>query len=208
MKRGKVTDFSELEALADRIGQAVHLDDRNSKFNRETIIKAGAYKQLEQLVKDTPIGKDGSNWFDYTFKGGEHTASYFEKGRSSKAGTLARGWVSDSPQIGKGKPTREQTIEKVNYTPILREGKNLTMEFYNTTPYARAVEYGHRVRYPYFWDENRNYVSGVPRGHGPIVGYVAGQRFIMAGILNGEEAVKKAMSKELHKQIKSVVKKK
>lgn len=190
----KMADFSELEKLADRIDMAVTLDDRASKFNKEKILKAGSYKLMNQLLKDTPHGKNRSNWYDWTFSGGEHSASYHLAGRTHKAGTLARGWVTfpyGNPEIG-GSATLAAGKIQVDSTIIDKSGDELSMTFYNSAPYAAAVEWGHWVKYPWFW--NKESYTRVP-----------GKYYTQRAIWHSEEAVKKAVKKECTEMLKQVV---
>ena len=200
----KMADFSELEDLANRIGMAVLLDDRSSKFNREKILQAGANVLMTQIVKETPPGKNKSNWYDYTYTDGTHSAHYFLAGRSHRAGTLGRGWVmeqSENPELG-AKASGAAAKRKVNITPITKSNDNLSMTFYNVAPYAAAVEWGHWVRLPYFMGP-----PGTPRGHGQILpNKVAPKYSTQRAIWHSEDAVKLAVKKECTKMLKSVVK--
>lgn len=207
--RKGMADFSELEELANRIGKAVRMADSNysgATYSNRELLKTGAYKQMEHLIKETPVGTDRSNWYDWTYPsgggtlGGPHSASYFLAGRTHKAGTLARGWVDDMPEGGSGKPDKSAGKNKVDNTPITKNGDELSMQFYNTAPYAWAIERGHAVRFPYFW------YDGVAPGEGPIVGFVPGQWYIRDAVTHAEADVKKAVTKELSKQLKQVVK--
>lgn len=204
MSRKSNADFSQVEALADRIQLAVSSDDKNSQFNREKILRTGAYRQMDQLIIDAPVGKDGSNWYDYTFVHGKipnRTASYKLKGRTSKAGTLARGWVDDNPRNG-GVPSRGEGKAKVDRTHIVRVGNTLNMKFYNTAPYCYAVEYGHWVRLPYFYSK-----PPAQRGHGEITKYVPGKYFAQRAVWHAERTVKLTIKKETVKALKQVMKK-
>ena len=93
----KMADFHELEELGNRIAMAVALDDRSSKFNREEIIKAASNKQMEYLLKEAPLGKNGSNWYYWYYPPGggnlgvPYSASYPLQGRAHKAGAVAKG---------------------------------------------------------------------------------------------------------------------
>lgn len=206
----KMADFSQLEELGNRINKAVRMADTNysgSTYSNRAILKAGAYKQMEHLLKETPLGKNCSNWYDWYYPpgggdlGGAHSASYYLKGRQHKAGTLARGWVSDMPEGGAArKPGKAVGNKKVDSTPIIKEADGLSMTFWNTAPYAWAVERGHLVRLPYFW-------CGTPPRQGTITGFVPGQWYTMRAVFRAENDVKKAMSKELTKQLRQVVKK-
>ena len=208
----KMADFHELEELGNRIAMAVALDDRSSKFNREEIIKAASNKQMEYLLKEAPLGKNGSNWYYWFYPpgggnlGGPHSASYPLQGRAHKAGTYARGWVSDMPEGGAGrKPGKDAGKQKVNLTPITKTANNLTMLFYNTAPYAWAIERGHLVRMPWFFGttpEERK------PGCGPITGFVPGKWCTMKAVFHAEDDVKKVVAREMSKQLKQVVKKK
>ena len=208
----KMADFHELEELGNRIAMAVALDDRASKFNREEIIKAASNKQMEYLLKEAPLGKNGSNWYYWFYPpgggnlGGPHSASYPLQGRAHKAGALAKGWVSDMPEGGAGrKPGKDAGKQKVNLTPITKTANNLTMLFYNTAPYAWAIERGHLVRMPWFFGttpEERK------PGCGPITGFVPGKWCTMKAVFHAEDDVKKAVAREMSKQLKQVVKKK
>ena len=208
----KMADFHELEELGNRIAMAVALDDRSSKFNREEIIKAASNKQMEYLLKEAPLGKNGSNWYYWFYPpgggnlGGPHSASYPLQGRAHKAGTYARGWVSDMPEGGAGrKPGKDAGKQKVDLTPIKKTANNLTMLFYNTAPYAWAIERGHLVRMPWFFGttpEERK------PGCGPITGFVPGKWCTMKAVFHAEDDVKKAVAREMSKQLKQVVKKK
>ena len=208
----KMADFHELEELGNRIAMAVALDDRSSKFNREELIKAASNKQMEYLLKEAPLGKNGSNWYYWFYPpgggnlGGPHSASYPLQGRAHKAGTYARGWVSDMPEGGAGrKPGKDAGKQKVNLTPITKTANNLTMLFYNTAPYAWAIERGHLVRMPWFFGttpEERK------PGCGPITGFVPGKWCTMKAVFHAEDDVKKAVAREMSKQLKQVVKKK
>ena len=208
----KMADFSELENLADRIGMAVTLDDRSSKFNREKILKAGAYKQMDHLLNETPLGSNGSNWYDWYYPpgggdlGGPHSASYYLKGRAHKAGTLARGWVSDIPEGGAArKPGKNVGKQKADTTPIIPEGQNLSMTFWNTAPYAWAIERGHMVRMPWFFGTTPE--ERQPRC-GPTKGFVPGQWFTMRAVFHAEKDVQKAVGTEAVKQLRQVVRSK
>lgn len=206
----KMADFSELEVLANRIDKAVRMADSqyaSSTYSNREILKAGAYKQMSHLVKGSPMGKNGSNWYDWTYPpgggnlGGPHSASYFLAGRAHKAGTLARGWVDDMPEGGSGRPNVSAIKQKVDSTPITKDAEGMKMVFYNTAPYAWAIERGHFVRMPYFW-------YGVPPGQGPITGFVPGKWYVSKAVTHAESDVTKAMTKELSKQLKQVVKRK
>ena len=199
-KKKLLADFTEVQELIDRIDTALKTPDQQSNFNREAILKAGAYKQMEHLVRETPVGKNGSNWYRWSYPPSRHSASYYLKPRSSVAGTLARGWVSDAPQKGRGIPSVAQCAYKVNHTVVAPQGKDLTMTFYNTAPFARAVESGHLVRMPYFFD-------GSKPGQGRITGYVPGQWFTQRAIYRAEKDVKMHMGYEAVRQLKQVVKK-
>lgn len=206
----KMADFKELEDLGNRISKSVlmcNAEHSASAYNKPKILKAGAYKQMEHLLKETPLGKNGSNWYDWYYPpgggdlGGAHSASYYLRGRQHKAGTLARGWVSDMPEGGAArKPGKDVGKQKVDSTLIVNQGGNLHMTFYNTAPYAWAVERGHLVRLPYFW-------CGTPPRQGTITGFVPGQWYTMRAVFRAENDVKKAMSQELTKQLRQVVKK-
>ena len=199
----KMSDFSELENLARRIGLAAVLDDKASLFNREKIIQAGANVLMTQIVKETPPGKDKSNWYNYTYAGGDHSAHYFLAGRAHRAGTLGRGWITEqsgNPEYGR-KASGASARYKVKLTPIIKENNSLSMTFYNTTPYAAAVEWGHWVRMPYFMGP-----PGTPRGKGPITGKVAPKYYTQRAIWHCEDAVKEAVRKESVKMLKKVVK--
>lgn len=203
------SDFSQLSSLANRINTALYYKDTdNSTYSNQKILKAGAYKQMDHLLDKTPIGTNGSNWYNWTYPpgggdlGGPHSASYFLAGRAHKAGTLARGWVYDMPEGGTGrKPGKEVGHKKVDMTPIDHVHEGMSMTFWNTAPYAWAVERGHAVRMPYFW-------YGVPPGKGPITGYVPGQWYTMKAVFEAEKDIKKAIGNEAVKQLRQVVKRK
>lgn len=206
----KKSDFSQLSALANRINTAVYYKDyENSTYSNQKILKAGAYKQMDHLLDETPKGTDGSNWYNWNYPpgggdlGGPHSASYFLPGGAHKAGTLARGWVMDMPEFGASrKPGKELGHKKVDTTPIDHVQDGLSMTFWNTAPYAWAVERGHAIRYPYFWYDNV-----LPR-QGPIVGYVPGQWYVSRAVTHAEKDVKKAIGNEAVRQLRKVVKKK
>ena len=204
-KVGNGADFSQLEQLATRIGDAVRTSQYEvSDFSPKRILKAGAYKQMEYLIQYTPKGRNGSNWYYWQFRrsgiGASFSSYYTLYGRDSKAGTLARGWVSDVPQNGAArKPSILDGIQKVDLTPIDTKGKRtLSMKFVNTAPYAGAVEYGHWVRLPYFFD-------GSAPGQGKITRYITGKRYTWEGIHFGQDDVQKAIANETVKQLREVV---
>lgn len=201
----KLTDFSELEALSNRIKQDLVLDDRSSIFNREKILEAGSTVLMKGVVKATPVGRNGSNWYNYMFKGGPHSSAYFLAGRSHKQRTLKRGWftpVGINPETS-GSSGLDMVPSLVKRTVIKKNVHTLSQTFYNTAPYARAVEYGHAVRMPYFYGP-----SGTQKGHGPITGFVHGQFYTWKGIYNVQDAPAKAIQKESAKRLKMLVKKK
>lgn len=204
----KMADFKELEDLGNRISKSLvmsNAENSTSAFNKPKILKAGAYKQMDHLLKETPLGENGSNWYDWYYPpgggdlGGSHSTSYYAKGRSHKQGTLAKGWVSDNPQGG-GVPSKADGHKKVDSTLIVNQGENHSMTLYNTAPYAWAVERGHLVRLPYFW-------CGTPPRQGKITGFVPGQWYTMRAVFHAENDVKAAIGKETVKQLRQVVKK-
>lgn len=207
--RKKVTDFSELQALSKRIEDAVRFADTTysgSRYSNQKILEAGATELMNHIVKETPKGKDRSNWYNYNHTEGDHSSHYFLPGRSSRAGTLKRGWVtdqSDNPQYGQ-MPTYAIVQSFVKRTPVQRKLKGISMEFHNVAPYSKAIEDGHDVRMPYWYGPD-GYAT--PRGQGPIVGHSSThRRFTWQAILHSKEDVKKAMKKECIKMLKQVVK--
>lgn len=98
------------------------------------------------------------------------------------------------------RPGKDIGHRKVDITPIDHQRDGLSMTLWNTAPYAWAVERGHLVRMPYFFDGSQ------PR-KGRILGFVPGQWYTMRAVFHAENDVKKAIAKETVKQLKQVVKK-
>lgn len=197
-------DFGELKRLSNRIDTAVRMAQYDNEiYSNRKILEAGAYELMKNVVKETPNGKSGSNWYNYTYTKGDHSAHYFLAGRAHRSGTLKRGWVTPetgNPELG-GRATYAMVKSTVQRTPIQHKFDGLSMKFYNTTPYADAIEGGHWVRMPYFMGP-----PGTKRGQGPITGKVGPTHFTQRAIWHSEVDVTKAMKKECKKMLKQVVK--
>ena len=207
-KRKSGCDFSELKALSNRIDTAVRFADTSfsqSRYSNQQILQAGASRLMRKVVQGTPKGVNGSNWYDYKYRKGDHSSHYFLKGRSHRAGTLQRGWVTDrtaNPEHG-ARPTFAVVDSHVKRTPVQHKVKGISMTFHNVAPYSKAIEDGHWVRLPYFYGP-----PGTPRGGGPILPYKATHHvgFTYQAILQSEDAVRNVMKKECKKMLRGVMK--
>lgn len=182
-------DFSELQKLVDKIEKSVNQKNQpNAIYNTDKIIKGGMKVVMESVLRNTPIGENGSNWWDHK------TNSYYPLGAGKhREGTLRRGWVMDTTVRGAteygGDATSQQMAERVERTTVNHKGNESSMKITNNTPYAGDVEWGHNV------------VIG-----GRVCGYVDGGNYARDGIGNSKKNMRRTMKQELTKQLEEVVK--
>lgn len=201
-------DFSELERLANRIGQAARLDSKASKFNREKLAMTVATEQLKGIIAVAELGENGSNWYNYEYEKDDTVAHYFLPGRAHVRGTWCRGWVSinnSCPDFGSGKkPTESEIKTKVELTPVVKKGDVYEILLHNNAPYAAAVEHGHWVRLPYFMGPDG---FATPRGQGPILPRpVPGKYWTQRAIWRYEDIIISETRNETCRMLKKVVK--
>lgn len=185
------TDFGELKKLADKIEDSVkNSHTQNKGFNTDKLLKSGAKVVMESVLRTTPIGEDGSNWWDHD------TKSYYPLGAGEhREGTLRRGWVFSPIYPGftehGGDVTSQQMSERVERTPVTRKGNVSSIFIENSTPYAGDVEYGHNV------------VIGKSN---VATGYVFGQYYTRDGIGNSKKKTRQTVRQDLKKQMEKVFK--
>ena len=185
------TDFSELKNLADKIESSVKNNPTQNKgFNTDKLLKSGAKVVMESVLRTTPIGEDGSNWWDHD------TKSYYPLGaKEHREGTLRRGWVFSPTYPGftehGGDATSQQMVMRIERSTVTHSGNISSIFIVNSTPYASDVEYGHNVVIG-----KSNVVSG----------YVEGQYYTRDGIGNSKKKTRQTVRHDLKKQMERVFK--
>ena len=162
-KSNGFADFSQLEALSNRLSEASRMSEiRGSTFDVTKLVRNGGYTLMNGLIENTPVAasksKTWSNWFRYTYAPTAYGIGYsFPRGTMfgdvHHKCTLARGWVVGPTEVidraPDRKPTKDEGKAAVNRTTIQKVGRNLyQLEFVNSAPYSMAVEKGHKNKIP------------------------------------------------------------
>ena len=163
MGRWGIVDFSEIEALRDRLAEMAEHD--YDTFCREAA-KELAARLLALVIKRTPVGNaaqtkqslrmldEGVKRQKVTFASGE-TTTILRRGEAAiqrywadyLGGTLRRGWTAKSEAeaaAGQGSPSGVDAVSYAQSLTVTKAGAAYEIEVINPVLYASYVEFGHR----------------------------------------------------------------